>query len=124
MGAPKMLAQVFRIESLPHQSPYSMEVAASRLSCAEPTEHRSLYATRLWKLEDDINPRASLYDLALRLHARSTEIPRELLPELSVLIDGALACCAWIDLDPRRNVVATIYAEGAYSFAPLPRPSH
>lgn len=109
---PKMLAQAFRSEPLSHHSPFSVDVAASRLACADTTE-RPLYASRLWMLTDDLNPRASLYDLALRLHARCAYVPVALLPELSMLVDAALASCVWIDADPARNTVEAIYTGGA-----------
>lgn len=113
LGAPKMLAQAFRSEVPSHYNPYSVVVAASRLACAEPTEHRALYNTRLWRIEDDLNPRAILYDWAVRLHSRAPHIDHKLLPELSLLIDAALATCVWIDADPSRNQVHVIYTKGA-----------
>ncbi len=116
-----MLAQAFRSEPLPHHSPFSVDVAASRLACADPTE-QPLYALRLWMLKDDLNPRASLYDFALRLYGRGAHVPVALLPELSMLVDAALASCVWIDANPARNAIDAIYA-GGYSNPTPPCPS-
>lgn len=116
-----MLAQAFRSEPLPHHSPFSVDVAASRLACADTTE-QPLYALRLWMMKDDLNPRASLYDLSLRLYGRSPHVPVSLLPELSMLVDAALASCVWIDADPSRNTVEAIYAGGFYR--PVRPPTH